>query len=91
MPTAPTASQPAQSQPAPFKLGHGAATHEALPPNKEPSQGTIARDELARHGLPTRAEITDAAIGAEADGLMLHKGPNIAAAVRSQQTIVRRS
>ena len=52
---------------------------------------TQVLDELARHGLPTRAEITDAAIGSEADALMLNKGPNIAAAVRSLQAIVRRS
>lgn len=52
---------------------------------------TQVLDELARHGLPTRAEITDAAMGAQADALMLNKGPNITAAVRALREIARRS
>ena len=48
---------------------------------------TQVLDELARHGLPTRAEITDAAIGAQAHALMLNKGPNITAAVRALRSI----
>jgi len=48
---------------------------------------TQVLDELARHGLPTRAEITDAAMGAQAHALMLNKGPNITAAVRALRTI----
>lgn len=52
---------------------------------------TQVLDELARHGLPTRAEITDAAMGAQAHALMLNKGPNITAAVRALRTITRDS
>jgi len=44
---------------------------------------------MARHGTPTRAEITDAAMGARAEALMLNKGPNITAAVRTLQGIMR--
>ena len=50
---------------------------------------TQVLDELARHGLPTRVEITDAAMGAQAHALMLNKGPNITAAVRALRTITR--
>jgi pyruvate kinase len=50
---------------------------------------TQVLDELARHGLPTRAEITDAAIGAQAHALMLNKGPNITAAVRALRAITQ--
>jgi pyruvate kinase len=52
---------------------------------------TQVLDEMARHGVPTRAEITDAAMGARAEALMLNKGPNITATVRTLQAIIRRS
>lgn len=52
---------------------------------------TQVLDEMARHGTPTRAEITDAAMGARAGALMLNKGPNITETVRTLRTIVRRS
>ena len=50
---------------------------------------TQVLDEMARHGTPTRAEITDAAVGARAEALMLNKGPNITATVRILQRIVQ--
>ena len=50
---------------------------------------TQVLDEMARHGTPTRAEITDAAMGARAEALMLNKGPNITATVRTLRTIIR--
>ncbi len=50
---------------------------------------TQVLDEMARHGTPTRAEITDAAVGARAEAQMLNKGPNITATVRSLGRIVR--
>ncbi|HYP04506.1 MAG TPA: pyruvate kinase, partial [Cyanobium sp.] len=50
---------------------------------------TQVLDEMARHGTPTRAEITDAAAGARAEALMLNKGPNITATVRTLGRIVR--
>jgi len=51
---------------------------------------TQVLDEMARHGMPTRAEITDAAMGARAEAVMLNKGPNIAATVRTLGAIVAR-
>ncbi len=51
---------------------------------------TQVLDEMARHGTPTRAEITDAAVGARAEALMLNKGPNITATVRTLLGIVHR-
>jgi pyruvate kinase len=49
---------------------------------------TQVLDEMAHHGRPTRAEITDAAMGARAEAVMLNKGPNITATVRTLRTIV---
>lgn len=49
---------------------------------------TQVLDAMAHHGTPTRAEITDAAMGARAEALMLNKGPNITATVRSLQRII---
>ena len=51
---------------------------------------TEVLDTLARHGHPTRAEITDAAMGARADAVMLNKGPNITATVKVLERIVAR-
>jgi pyruvate kinase len=51
---------------------------------------TQVLDEMARHGMPTRAEITDAAMGARAEAVMLNKGPNITATVRTLAAIVAR-
>jgi pyruvate kinase len=48
---------------------------------------TQVLEEMARHGTPTRAEISDAALGARADALMLNKGPNITATVRTLRHI----
>ena len=51
---------------------------------------TQVLDEMARHGMPTRAEITDAAMAARAEAVMLNKGPNITATVRTLGAIVAR-
>ena len=48
---------------------------------------TQVLDSMVRHGTPTRAEITDAAMGARAEALMLNKGPNIMATMQTMQTI----
>jgi pyruvate kinase len=48
---------------------------------------TQVLDSMVRHGTPTRAEITDAAMGARAEALMLNKGPNITATLQTLQTI----
>lgn len=51
---------------------------------------TQVLDQLARSGLPSRAEITDAAMGARAECVMLNKGPHILDAVTSLADILRR-
>jgi pyruvate kinase len=45
---------------------------------------------LAKSGLPSRAEVTDAAMGERAECVMLNKGPHIVEAVRALDGIVRR-
>lgn len=45
---------------------------------------------LARQGLPTRAEISDAAAGQRAECIMLNKGEHIIEATRSLDDILRR-
>jgi pyruvate kinase len=52
---------------------------------------TQVLDEMARHGMPTRAEITDAAMAARAEAVMLNKGPNITATVRTLGAIGKSS
>ncbi len=49
---------------------------------------TQVLDSMVRHGTPTRAEITDAAMGARADALMLNKGPNLTATVQTLRGIL---
>ena len=44
---------------------------------------------LAKTGLPTRSEITDAGMGARAECVMLNKGPNIVETVRILHEILR--
>jgi pyruvate kinase len=51
---------------------------------------TQVLDSMVRHGTPTRAEITDAAMGARAEALMLNKGPNLTATVHILHTIAHR-
>lgn len=45
---------------------------------------------LAKTGMPSRAEITDAAMGARAECVMLNKGPHILAAMRTLDDILKR-
>jgi pyruvate kinase len=45
---------------------------------------------LAKKGQPSRAEITDAAMGERAECVMLNKGPHIVAAVSALDNILRR-
>jgi pyruvate kinase len=49
---------------------------------------TQVLDSLAHSGLPTRAEITDAAMSMRAEGVMLNKGPQVAKAVRMLADII---
>jgi pyruvate kinase len=45
---------------------------------------------LAKTGIPSRAEITDAAMGERAECVMLNKGPYIVDAVRALDGILAR-
>jgi len=47
-------------------------------------------DSLAKKGIPSRAEITDAAMGGRAECIMLNKGPHIVEAVQALDRILRR-
>ena len=51
---------------------------------------TQVLETLSRAGLPTRAEVTDAAMGVRAECVMLNKGPAMVAAVRALDDILRR-
>jgi pyruvate kinase len=51
---------------------------------------TQVLERLAKKGLPTRAEITDAAMSERAECVMLNKGPHIIAAVKLLSDILHR-
>jgi pyruvate kinase len=51
---------------------------------------TQVLESLAREGRPSRAEITDAAMGERAECVMLNKGPHIAEAVQALNDILHR-
>jgi pyruvate kinase len=51
---------------------------------------TQVLESLARSGMPSRAEITDAAMGERAECVMLNKGPHIVDAVRVLDNILQR-
>ena len=51
---------------------------------------TQVLESLAKTGIPSRAEITDAAMGVRAECVMLNKGPYITEAVRVLSDILRR-
>ena len=51
---------------------------------------TQVLETLARKGLPSRAEITDAAMGERAECVMLNKGPHVVEAVKMLDGILRR-
>jgi pyruvate kinase len=51
---------------------------------------TQVLEQLAKTGRPSRAEITDAAMGARAECVMLNKGPHTVEAVRALDNILRR-
>jgi len=51
---------------------------------------TQVLETLAKTGLPSRAEITDAAMGGRAECVMLNKGPHILDALRALDDILRR-
>ena len=51
---------------------------------------TQVLESLAQGGIPSRAEITDAAMGHRAEAVMLNKGPHILRAVQSLDDILQR-
>ncbi len=51
---------------------------------------TQVLEQSAKKGLPSRAEISDAAMSQQADCVMLNKGPHIIAAIRMLDNILRR-
>jgi pyruvate kinase len=51
---------------------------------------TQVLETLAKEGRPSRAEITDAAMGLRAECVMLNKGPYVVSAVRALDDILRR-
>lgn len=51
---------------------------------------TQVLENLAKTGVPSRAEITDAAMGERAECVMLNKGPHVVEAVRVLQGILQR-
>lgn len=51
---------------------------------------TQVLETLAQNGLPSRAEITDAAMGRRAECVMLNKGPYVVSAVQALDDILRR-
>ncbi|HMD68778.1 MAG TPA: pyruvate kinase, partial [Chitinivibrionales bacterium] len=51
---------------------------------------TQVLETVAKDGVPSRAEITDAAMGQRAECVMLNKGPHILEAIRILDDIMRR-
>lgn len=51
---------------------------------------TQVLENLAKKGMPTRAEITDAALSAQAECVMLNKGPKIFLAIKVLRNILKR-
>lgn len=51
---------------------------------------TQVLETLAKEGMPSRAEITDAAMGDRAECVMLNKGPHVVTAVRALDNILSR-
>jgi pyruvate kinase len=51
---------------------------------------TQVLESLAKKGLPSPAEITDAAMGERAECVMLNKGPHLREAVEALDDILRR-
>ena len=45
---------------------------------------------MARTGVPSRAEVTDASVGVQAECVMLDKGPHIAATTRFLGNVLER-
>ena len=52
---------------------------------------TQVLETLAKTGLPSRAGITDAAMGVRAECVMLNKGPHIIEAMRTLDDILQRN
>jgi pyruvate kinase len=55
-----------------------------------PSPDPLALESLAKTGLPSRSEVTDAAMSVRAECVMLNKGPYIGQAIRFLADVSRR-
>jgi pyruvate kinase len=51
---------------------------------------TLVLETAARKGFPSRAEVTDAAVGERAECVMLNQGPFVVQAVRTLDDILQR-
>jgi pyruvate kinase len=51
---------------------------------------TQVLEDLVKTGLPSRGEMTDAAMASRAECVMLNKGPNVDAAIRVLDGLLRR-
>jgi len=51
---------------------------------------TQVLEKLVKSGLPSRGEMTDAAMAARAECVMLNKGPNVTAAIEALDGLFRR-
>jgi pyruvate kinase len=51
---------------------------------------TQVLEQLSREGQPSRAEVTDAAMGVRAECVMLNKGPYVVETVKALDDILRR-
>ena len=51
---------------------------------------TQVLESLVKKGLPSRGDMTDAAMSARAECVMLNKGPNVGAAVAALDGLLRR-
>ena len=51
---------------------------------------TQVLEEMVKNGLPSRGEMTDAAMAARAECVMLNKGPNVGAAIGVLDRLLRR-
>ena len=51
---------------------------------------TQVLESLVKTGMPSRGEMTDAAMAARAEGVMLNKGPHVAAAIDALDGLLRR-
>jgi pyruvate kinase len=67
----------------------GAVARGSATPHTSGFEGLVL-ETLAKHGIPSRAEVTDAAMAHRAECVMLNKGPYVVQAVKVLDDILRR-